>query len=259
MQAPPSGVATSENAALWRWLRRLAWLGAIALLVWGAFSCDTAVRAWTLEHETKAWKRVAGEISDWGDFGPLAVVCAVLLAAAAVRNSRRWVQIFMLMLLAGILAGLTANVIRAATGRARPNSKIEPGWYGIRHGDKWLVTKSKYHAFPSAHSATIMGFVGPLLILAPRHGCWALLLVVLIGGSRIYLGAHHLSDVTVAILLGWQISSVTTHRLSRRARDWARSITQRTQLLLKREQPVTQMAELADEPARPVAVSEERA
>ena len=81
------------------------------------------------------------------------------------------------------------------TGRARPSVKTEHVWNGPR-------LSSKYHAFPSGHAAASTAFFGILFLMNWRLGLACLPIPLLISLSRLYLGAHYLSDIVFAAMLG---------------------------------------------------------
>jgi membrane-associated phospholipid phosphatase len=80
--------------------------------------------------------------------------------------------------------------------RARPSVKTELRWGGPRFS-------TKYHAFPSGHVFASTAFFGVLVFARRRVGVACLPIPILIGFSRMYLGAHYLSDVVCAAVLGF--------------------------------------------------------
>jgi undecaprenyl-diphosphatase len=122
---------------------------------------------------------------------------------AWLRGSKKWTRVFISMLLVLALAGAAARVVKMAAGRARPSMKTEAqhlasqdvGWNGPR-------LSSKYHAFPSGHTAASTAFFAVLLFANWRIGLACLPIPLLIGLSRMYVAAHYLSDVVAAALLG---------------------------------------------------------
>jgi undecaprenyl-diphosphatase len=111
------------------------------------------------------------------------------------RGSEQWTRIFLAMLLAMLLAGVADAVIKRAIPRARPSVQTDTRWGGPRFS-------SKYHSFPSGHVGASTAFFGVLLIARRRVGLACLPIPILIGFSRMYLGAHYLSDVVCAAALG---------------------------------------------------------
>jgi membrane-associated phospholipid phosphatase len=100
------------------------------------------------------------------------------------------------MLLAMMLAGVAGTVIKRTVPRARPSVVTDTRWGGPRFS-------SKYHSFPSGHVGASTAFFGVLLIARRRVGLACLPIPILIGFSRMYIGAHYLSDVVCAAVLGF--------------------------------------------------------
>ncbi len=179
---------------------------AAILLVWGAFWCDDAVIRWVAEHQTRALKHAAGAISHYGDW-PFLMAAGLCALALFWRLGRaRWMHIVCLMMLSSTISGVLVNTVRLTSGRTRPNAPVPQGWYGLRYQGKWIMGDNKFRAFPSGHTGAAIGFFAPPLLLAPGVGVPAFVLGGLIGVSRIYLGAHHLSDVLVASLVAFAVS-----------------------------------------------------
>jgi membrane-associated phospholipid phosphatase len=185
----------------------LAAVALIALVV--AFFLDHAAAAWIGAHSSPELKRVMQTVSRVGDW-PAHVIAGLLgIAIAFVTKSKTWMQIFLAMLVALALAGVTARVVKLATGRARPSVKTEAHWNGPRYS-------SKYHAFPSGHTASSTAFFVALFLKRKKIGAPLLLIPVLIAISRMVVGAHYLSDVTFAAILGVICAVLATRWLSTR-------------------------------------------
>jgi membrane-associated phospholipid phosphatase len=116
-------------------------------------------------------------------------------------------------LIALSIAGLTGRIIKISAGRARPSVKAEQMWNGPR------MSGSKYHSFPSGHVDASVGFFAVLLLANWRIGLPCLAIPLVIGFSRMYLGAHYLSDVVCAAVLGVLSAILVTHFFLRRKRE----------------------------------------
>ena len=185
----------------------LATVAVIALVT--ALSLDQAAAAWIGAHSSPELKRVMQTVSRVGDW-PAHVIAGLLgIAIAFVTKSKTWMRIFLAMLVALALAGVTARVVKLATGRARPSVKTEAHWNGPRYS-------SKYHAFPSGHTASSTAFFVALFLKRKKIGAPLLLIPVLIAISRMVVGAHYLSDVTFAAILGVICAVLATRWLSTR-------------------------------------------
>jgi undecaprenyl-diphosphatase len=182
-----------------------------------AFACDSFSDHWFASHAVKGWKHVASWVSWCGDWPGLMTGAAVAIGGAWLGRWQRTKQLLVAMIVAASIAGLTANVVRAVAGRTRPNAKETQGWHFLSAPGSRPVSNYKYNSFPSAHTTTAMGFVAPVILLAAyrRRYRWllvpALAIPLLIGWSRLYQSAHHLSDVTVAMVLGLSCGGWIAH------------------------------------------------
>src|SRR5438552_17894252 len=122
-------------------------------------------------------------VSRVGDWPGHMLVGAIGIAIAFVAQSKTWMRIFLAMMIALALAGVTGRVVKLATGRARPSVKTEAHWNGPRFS-------SKYHAFPSGHTASSTAFFVALFLKRKKIGAPLLLIPVLIALSRVVVGAH---------------------------------------------------------------------
>jgi len=185
----------------------LAAVAVIALVA--AFFLYHAAAAWIGAHSSPELKRAMQTVSRVGDW-PAHLIAGLLgIAIAFVMKSKTWMRIFLAMLVALALAGVTARVVKLATGRARPSVKTEAHWNG-----PWY--SPKYHAFPSGHTASSTAFFVALFLKRKKIGAPLLLIPVLIALSRMVVGAHYLSDVTFAAILGVICAVVATRWLSTR-------------------------------------------
>lgn len=183
-------------------------IAAVAIAL--AFHWDPSVVAFMTNHQTPGMRSFMRNVARFGDWPGHLVVGMVGLGIAWVRGNKKWQRIFLAMLIALSIAGLTGRVIKVTTGRARPSVKAEQLWNGFRWAD------SKYHSFPSGHVDASVGFFVVLLLANWRIGIACLPIPILIGFSRMYLGAHYLSDVLCAAILGIVSAIVVWHFASRR-------------------------------------------
>jgi membrane-associated phospholipid phosphatase len=141
----------------------------------------------------------------------------IALAFCLVTKRRQWARIVTAMLLAGVIAGLTSNVVKLATGRVRPRiENVEHGWYGPTHQGEWVSLRHDFQAFPSSHAACAFGFFFPLFLSRRVLGAAGLLAAAAVAWSRVQLNAHHVSDVAagalIGVLVGWIIWRLLVER-----------------------------------------------
>ena len=170
-----------------------------------AFYFDATVVAFMASHQTPGMRSFMQNVSRFGDWPEHFLVGLALMGFASWRANKKWARIFLAMLIALSIAGLTGRAIKVTTGRARPSVKSEQMWNGPR------VAGSKYHSFPSGHVDASVGFFAVLLLANWRIGLACLAIPVVIGFSRMYLGAHYLSDVVCAAVLGI-LSAIVVYR-----------------------------------------------
>ena len=181
-----------KHRALFYWLIGIA---LAAIIITAAFYFDDAVRNFIAQHQNPSVRNFMRNVSRFGDWPEHFAVGLIFAAIAWWRGKKKWTRIFLSMLIALAIAGLAARVVKISTGRARPSVKAEEIWNGPR-------LSSKYHAFPSGHVVASTAFFAVLAFANWRIGLGCLAIPILIGFSRIYGGAHYLSDVVCAAALG---------------------------------------------------------
>lgn len=181
----------------------------IGLLITGILVCglsffaDRTVIEWVKTHEVKTVKNIAGLLSDWGDWPELMLCGCLGLAWAWWARSRFFCKLLVCMMLSATIAGAVVDSVRAVSGRTRPNNiEAQQEWNGLWRDGELLFLRSKYQAFPSAHTGVAVAFFGVLVFARRWYGLPLLLIAGAIGWSRIYLNVHHLSDVTVGAIIG---------------------------------------------------------
>lgn len=102
--------------------------------------------------------------------------------------------------LAALLAVLAATVTRGANGlvgqlyfRARPF---------IKEGFTPLLKHRPSASFPSNHSACGFALAVSVWLLVPAVGAYMLVMAAILAVSRVYVGLHYPSDVTIGAVLG---------------------------------------------------------
>ncbi|WP_082895768.1 phosphatase PAP2 family protein [Rhodococcoides corynebacterioides] len=167
----------------------------------GVTELDSAVLSWMVDHRTPWVTDVMTVVTTVGNTVGVAVLTVVLAAIAWRRGERRAALATLAVMLLGW--GLM-NGVKYAVRRARPPEPLR------------LVDLSTY-SFPSGHAmmSAMVAAVVIVLILrgllgdgARKRGRAAAAVVtaasLLIGVSRLYLGAHWCTDV----LAGWALGAL---------------------------------------------------
>ena len=190
--------------------RGLRWwyviFAAAVILIPASLYFDAGMKAWVVQHQSSGARTFMQAVSRFGDWPEHVVLGLVLACIAYWRGNKRWTRIFAAMLVACALAGISARVVKVATGRARPNVQTEAGWNGPR-------LSARYNAFPSGHTAASTAFFATLAFASWRIGLGFLAIPLLIAFSRMYVAAHHLSDVVGAALIGVGVAYFMAQRL----------------------------------------------
>jgi undecaprenyl-diphosphatase len=169
---------------------------------------DSWLAQWFNSHATPGLTHAMFLVSDLNDVLAICVLTALTAALLAWKRSWSW----LLALAVAVPGGMLVNVLmKLAFHRARPS---------FEHP---LLVLSSY-SFPSGHVAGATLFYGFLVAMAVlRPGAWrwkvaaalaATLVIALVALSRMYLGAHYLSDVLAAAAEGsaWLSLSVLATR-----------------------------------------------
>jgi membrane-associated phospholipid phosphatase len=189
------------------WLTFTVSVGALAALAFGAVTRsvvghdgmavhDPHVTAWMVAHRAE-WLTSVLRVVTWLGSTAVIVPLGVIVGGFFVLRRRRWQP---LALLAATVTGAVSlyDIVKPLIGRPRPPPAISIGHYSGA-------------AFPSGHATQSVAFYAMLaIVLGAGRSPWAktvlwsvaALVALVVGGSRIYLGAHWLTDVLGGYALG---------------------------------------------------------
>jgi membrane-associated phospholipid phosphatase len=193
-----------RNAAFY-WVIGIA-IAAIAIAL--GFYFDNSVRDFMAQRQNRSLRNFMLYVSIYGDWPSHVAIGLIGLAIGWIRDSKKWIRIFLAMLIAMSVAGVGGNVIKRTFPRARPSVQAQMHWGGPRFS-------SKYHSFPSGHVGASTAFFCTLFLARRRIGLACLAIPILIGFSRMYIGAHYLSDVICAAVLGFLCALIVARLMLR--------------------------------------------
>ena len=193
-----TGICSVRTAHQRRWWLVFAAVSVVVLTA--SFLLDPVVQEWMREYQSRGARNAMRWISWLGDWVGHVVGAVVAMFIAHQRGNRRWVRICTAMLVAIAIAGVTARVVKVAAGRSRPSVEVDVGFNGPRF-------TAKYHAFPSGHTAASLAYFGVIAFANARLFAALLPIPLVIGFSRMYVGAHHFSDVIGGAILGLAIAA----------------------------------------------------
>ena len=147
-------------------------------------SWDRRVEGWVVAHRVGLLDPIAQGLSYVGTFGAVWLVIALVLVLA-----RRRADVVVWTFVAVLLASLTADGLKAATSRSRPDVDT-------------LVARPHTSSFPSGHAATSFACATVLGALVPRLRVPLCALAALIAASRVYVGVHFPLDVVAGAVWG---------------------------------------------------------
>jgi len=101
------------------------------------------------------------------------------------------------------LPGLISTIVKRLVGRPRPMRFDQDGLYGFSP-----FSDASYASFPSGHSTTIGALAMVLAILMPKYRTLFFIIAMIIGATRVAVGAHHPSDVVAGLMFGAVVAFV---------------------------------------------------
>ncbi len=183
---------------------------------------DGAIAVWVGENGASVYTPFQF-ITALGKSGWILVICAVAVIATSLV---RWtllprrtavaiaglnadaVFVFASVAVSGSLISLVKNVI----GRARPRWLETLG----QHHFEFAAFDASFASFPSGHSTTFGALAMAIALLVPKLR-WAMVIVAVVGGaSRSFVGAHYLSDIVAGLVCGAVMTVLLARTLGQR-------------------------------------------
>ena len=214
----PAVVGSRGGGGFARWARTAAGVGAGLVLAVaagelsdavldhpGPIAPEVAVLSWMLAHRTANLTIAAQSMSTVA--GDVAMAVLAVIVAAGLAWRRRW-RDAVLVAVVTVGVGVIVEGCKLVLARPRPPLALQ-------------LTAETNASFPSGHTTAVtavLGVVSALLVARLRRrvarvavGLGAAVVAILVGLSRLYLGAHWAGDVIGGWLLGglWLLACLT--------------------------------------------------
>jgi undecaprenyl-diphosphatase len=171
---------------LWFWMVFLAFLGvSVAILLPRELMILKIVR-----HDSPSWSASGLKfLSTVGEFHYLNLIGTFLLLVwGFLAKSQRIQRIGLSFLLAGILAGVTVQVVKPLVGRPRPSHCFSRNLGPLDFAGPTL--NRRFYSYPSGHTATTVAACTVVAIGFPRLIVPCILLSLGMAWSRMFQNAH---------------------------------------------------------------------
>ncbi|MGN1295261.1 MAG: phosphatase PAP2 family protein [Bacilli bacterium] len=167
---------------------------------------DKALSTWISQHLNIVLSYISLIFTWLSEFGIVVIAfCLFMSAYHGIKNKKLCLTFSFGLLFFGICwllldgAGFLPFSIKFLVKRTRPYHEID-GF--VQMMDKIHYRHPSSYSFPSGHTFTAFFLATTIFIRWRKWGYVTLPLALMVGFSRIYLGAHYLSDVLVGGLLG---------------------------------------------------------
>lgn len=182
---------------------------AIALLAIAAFLFLDRLAAGMYGHWPDWLSKPAADVTDVGaSWWIITLTTLIIIAAWAVKQFWRSARMNTIMtgaismaayvLVSVGLAALIVNILKRVIGRPRPVMSGDHGLFSINP----LTHNFDFESFPSGHATTNGALFMALALLFPRFRWPLLILGVCFALTRVFIGVHFPSDVTVGFGFG---------------------------------------------------------
>ena len=183
--------------------RRFLWIAFLLTAAVAALTVDVPIaRAFSTWNGSRSVASWLGYFNMFEFFGHGFGVVVLLVALHQLDPGRRWA--IPRVAACALAAGCSANLIKMLIHRTRPYECALEGTVWDTFGACLPIFSagSPGQSFPSAHTATAVGFAAALTWLYPQGRLLFSVLAVLVACQRVVCEAHYLSDVLIGAAAG---------------------------------------------------------
>ena len=159
----------------------------------------------SLNYQTKA---LFGTLTHFGDSLYFFIPTILTWALVKIIKSKNQIintisEISLFIFLNILLSGIVTQILKHAIGRPRPVL-----FNGFEQKSLSIISfDSKWHSFPSGHTATIFAFIFCMVLLFPKIKNILITVAIIIASTRVIVGAHFISDIFGGALVAY-LSSI---------------------------------------------------
>ncbi|WP_326566125.1 phosphatase PAP2 family protein [Amycolatopsis rhabdoformis] len=150
-------------------------------------------RAVTDFAQSQHW--LAGSAVAFGEYGVFLVVPVMLALLWRARGAEALARAAWVPIAVAVALGFD-TVLKSLFAEVRP-CRVVSGVHPLLPCD--VPTD---YSFPSNHTVIAAAFAGAVLLIRRAWGVWATVFALLVGASRVYLGAHYPHDVLAGLAVG---------------------------------------------------------
>jgi membrane-associated phospholipid phosphatase len=178
---------------------RVRALDIVAASVFAILLLDQPIALFLHHLPNNLTRDLARNVPDLGNSGPLFVLGLVaLLGYRLLFGNHERCRMALLVICAGGLSWLCANVLKGIFGRMRPAAFIDEGAYGF----DFFTSAANFDSFPSGHAAVAAGLASGLAILWPRNRAAIMNVAAAMTATKVITGDHFLSDAMIGFAVG---------------------------------------------------------
>ena len=155
----------------------------------------------SINHQTKS---LFGTLTHFGDSLYFFVPTILIWGLIKIIKSKNQIMetmsdISLFIFLNILLSGIVTQILKHIIGRPRP---VLYNGFELKSLDI-IQFDSKWHSFPSGHTATIFAFIFCMIFLFPKIKNALITIAIIIASTRVIVGAHFISDIFGGALVAY--------------------------------------------------------